>query len=90
MRVTAPLVYDVGMNNSDDCEYYLMKGYQVVAIEANLELCRLASLRFAREISEERLSIVNIGVGAQPERLSFYIHKTNSVLRRCSTITASS
>jgi len=30
-----PIIYDVGMNNGDDCEYYLTKGYRVVAVEAN-------------------------------------------------------
>jgi FkbM family methyltransferase len=80
MRVRAPLAYDVGMNNGDDCEYYLKKGYQVVAIEANSELCKLASLRFAREISEGKLSILNIGVGSEVGRLPFYVHRTNSVL----------
>jgi FkbM family methyltransferase len=75
-----PIIYDVGMNNGDDCEYYLTKGYRVVAVEANPALCQRAVLRFERELAEKRLSVLNLGVGAKPGRLPFYVHKTNSVL----------
>jgi FkbM family methyltransferase len=77
---TQPLAYDVGMNNGDDCEYYLAKGYRVVAVEANPQLCKLASARFKPEIDEKRLLVLNIGVGAKAGRLPFYVHRYNSVL----------
>jgi len=65
------------MNNGDDCEYYLTKGYRVVAVEANPALCQRAVLRFERELAEKRLSVLNLGVGAKPGRLPFmFIRQT--------------
>ena len=68
------------MNNGDDCEYYLAKGFRVVAVEANPQLCQVAAKRFETEISQNRLSILNLGVGSAAGRLPFYIHSGNSVL----------
>ena len=39
----ADLIYDVGLNTGQDTDYYLKKGYRVVAFEAeprNVEYCR--------------------------------------------------
>lgn len=33
------VIYDFGMNNGDDTEYYLLKGANVVGVDANLALC---------------------------------------------------
>jgi spermidine synthase len=37
------LIYDIGMHDGSDSEFYLRKGYRVVAVEANpklVEACR--------------------------------------------------
>jgi FkbM family methyltransferase len=75
-----PIAYDVGMNNGDDSEYYLKKGYRVVAIEANPFLCEQATRRFDNEIKSGRITILNLGVGPRPDRMMFFIHKFNTVL----------
>lgn len=36
-------VLDLGMHVGDDTAYYLRRGFNVVAVEANPELCRLAN-----------------------------------------------
>lgn len=77
--VSAPIVYDVGLNNGDDTEYYLRKGYGVVAIEANPLLCRAAELRFAKEIAEGRCVILNIGVAEEPGILNFFLNTRDSI-----------
>ncbi|TIL80880.1 MAG: FkbM family methyltransferase, partial [Mesorhizobium sp.] len=46
----ADLVYDVGMNNGDDTAYYLHRGFRVVAIEADPDLCNGAVSRFGKEL----------------------------------------
>ncbi len=76
----APIAYDVGMNNGDDSEYYLKKGYRVVAIEANPFLCEQATRRFDNEIKSGKITIINSGVGPRPAQKMFFIHRTNSVL----------
>jgi len=76
----APLVYDVGMNNGDDCAYYLRKGHRVIAIEANPALCAAATLRFAAAIEAGMLGILNLGIAAAAGEAVFHVHRTNSVL----------
>ena len=67
------LIYDVGMNNGDDCAYYLSKGYDVVAIEANPSLVQRARERFAQEIADRKLYIEWVGIVDQPGNVPFWI-----------------
>lgn len=53
----AGLVFDVGLHNGSDTAYYLHRGYDVVAVEANPRFCALAERRFAPEIAAGRLEI---------------------------------
>jgi FkbM family methyltransferase len=76
----APLIYDVGMNNGDDCDYYLRAGHRVVAIEANPALCAGATRRFERAIATGWLTILNLGIADAPGTATFHVHRTNSVL----------
>lgn len=71
-------VYDVGMNNGDDSRYYLDLGYDVVAVEANPELCRQAAARFKTEVGQGRLKIVNVAISDRAGELDFWINKENS------------
>ena len=32
-------VFDIGLNRGEDSEFYLKKGFNVIGVEANLELC---------------------------------------------------
>ncbi len=67
------LVYDVGMNNGDDSAYYLHKGFRVVAIEADPTLVEDATIRFAQEIRDGRLTILNVAIAEQTGTLPFWI-----------------
>jgi len=71
--VRSRLIYDVGMNNGDDCEYYLSKGCNVVAIEANPKLVQRARERFGQEIGDRRLFIEWVGIVDQPGNIPFWI-----------------
>lgn len=44
------LIIDVGMHNGQDTAFYLAKGFDVVALEANPVLVDAARIRFASEI----------------------------------------
>ena len=59
---------------------------RVVAIEADPDLCARARERFAAEIADGRLTVLNIGVGPQAGTLDFWICETkrewNSFSRR--------
>lgn len=71
-------ILDAGMNNGDDTHYYLAKGFEVVAIEANPELCTLAENRFSTEIAAGRLRILNAAVSELCGPLKFFINEDNS------------
>lgn len=52
------LIYDVGMQRGEDTDYYLKKGFRVVAFEADPELADYCRKRFVVEVSSGRLTIV--------------------------------
>src|SRR4051794_6646259 len=63
------------MHNGDDTEYYLSKGYRVVAVEANPLLCQEAERRFASEIAAGRLSILNVAIAEEEGSAEFYVKR---------------
>jgi FkbM family methyltransferase len=71
------LVFDLGMNNGDDTEFYLSRGFGVVAVEANPSLCERACERFGAAIGEGRLSIVNAAIGPKPGDATFFVNRDN-------------
>lgn len=80
--VKLDLIYDFGMNNGDDVEYYLLKRARVIGVEANRKLCELAQQRFREAIEADRFVVLNVALAdhdsAKP--IPFYLHKTNHVL----------
>ena len=83
--VSDGVIYDFGMNNGDDAEYYLLKGVKVVGVEANPALCRQVKRRFAAEIAEGRLTVLNLALSAgEAGTTDFFIHKENDVLSQLS------
>lgn len=56
-------IFDIGMFDGADTEYYLDMGYRVVAVEANPELAERAKSKFASHVKSGRLKIVNRAIG---------------------------
>lgn len=52
------LIYDIGLHRGQDTEFYLKKGFRVVAFEAEPENVAFCQRRFEREIADGRLTIV--------------------------------
>lgn len=71
-------IMDLGMNNGDDTAYYLAKGFDVVALEANPALVEAARTRFAKEIAAKRLSIVEAAVWSKAGTVPFYVNEVNN------------
>ena len=68
------LIFDVGCNNGDDTDFYLRKGFRVVAIDADGTLCEQVSQRFAEEIAAGRCEVIRGAVGEKTgEFIEFYI-----------------
>lgn len=75
------IVFDVGLHRGEDTEYYLARGFRVIAIEANPELVHYCENRFKTHIQSSALTIVHGAVvqddGASSVR--FYKNKKTSV-----------
>ncbi len=72
----ADLIFDIGMHKGEDTAYYLAKGYRVVAFEANASLVAACRERFAREIDEGRLTIVEGAISDTSDpTITFYAHR---------------
>lgn len=66
------LIYDLGLHRGEDTEFYLKKGFRVVAVDANPELCDLARETFHDAVAAGRLTIVNRAIALQEGTLTFY------------------
>lgn len=73
------VVFDLGMHNGDDTAYYLERGFKVIAVEANAELCGECNLRFENQISHGDLFILNKAIYERDGRIiDFHISSLNS------------
>jgi FkbM family methyltransferase len=72
MALRQDLIFDVGFHRGEDTDFYLKKGFRVVGVEANPELCGEARERFRGPIEDGRLTLVNRAIAAQPGKATFY------------------
>jgi len=77
------LIYDVGMHKGQDTDFYLKKGFNVIAFEANPENIDFCKRRFAQAIEEKRLTIVEGAIVEdaarnRQETVRFYLNKNHS------------
>ena len=79
------LIFDFGLHQGEDTDFYLRKGFRVVAFEANPQLAEACRQRFASAIAERQLVIVEgaIVAGDRPRDASrsvtFYVNKDRSI-----------
>jgi FkbM family methyltransferase len=72
------LIFDVGFHEGQDTEFYLKKGYSVIAMDANPDLVAAGESKFAKYIADGRLALLNVGIGNQRGVLPFYANDDNS------------
>jgi hypothetical protein len=53
----ASLIFDLGVNDGSDTDFYLKKGFRVVGVEANPLVCEGAAKRFSQAIEAKRLTL---------------------------------
>lgn len=79
------LIYDVGMHLGEDTEFYLNKGFRVIAFEADPEHANFCREKFVGFISSGHLKIVEGAIvdlqliKAGTKKISFYSNGENSV-----------
>ena len=75
------LIFDVGMHKGEDTDFYLSKGFKVVAFEADPELIKESKNRFKKNIENGDLIIVEGAIIDKnfDKKIKFYKNKLNSV-----------
>ncbi len=75
------LIYDVGMHKGEDTDFYLKKGFRVIAFEADPDLIGYSKRRFSAEIKNNKLVIVEGAIVDNPEldKVIFYKYVDDTV-----------
>ena len=68
------LIYDVGMHRAEDTEFYLAKGFRVVAVEADPQLCAAAEERLRDHVESGQLTIVQAAVADVEGPVDLYLN----------------
>jgi hypothetical protein len=72
------LIYDIGMHKGEDAEFYLRKGFRVIAFEADPDLVRSCRKRLGEFVDRRRLTIIEGAIldsdqiDAGQRRVQFY------------------
>jgi FkbM family methyltransferase len=66
------------MHRGEDTAFYLRKGFEVVAIEANPELREECERLFRDDIAAGQLTIVGKAISHSAETISFFVNEKNS------------
>ena len=69
------LIYDVGMHNGSDTEFYLRKGFDVIAVEANPEYVSRARQKFDAHLKTGQLIIYDVALTDAPGEVPFFVHE---------------
>jgi FkbM family methyltransferase len=81
MEYQPTLVFDIGLHKGEDTNFYLKKGYKVIAFEASPDLVEFCKNRFKNEIAERRLHIVEGAITSElgPGPIRFYRNEKTTV-----------
>ncbi|QGM45384.1 FkbM family methyltransferase [Methylocystis heyeri] len=66
------LIFDIGLHEGQDTEFYLKKGFRVVAVEADEDHCKAVAEKFADAVADGRLTIVNKALAKEAGTVTFY------------------
>jgi len=77
------LIYDFGFHNGDDTDFYLAKGFRVIAVEADPNLVQRGIERFNSQIRDGQLIILHKAVSDTGGVQNFYIHPVKSDWSSC-------
>jgi FkbM family methyltransferase len=73
-QMSQGLIFDVGMHIGRDTEFYLKKGFKVVAIEANPKLVASGQVKFKDSIDRGDLIICDSAIADYEGEIEFYIN----------------
>lgn len=77
------LIFDLGFHNGDDSDFYLKKGFNVIALEANPELVNEGIKRFKNYIDKHNLILINKAISDKDGKQNFYINPNKNDWSSC-------
>ena len=78
--VDRSLIFDVGCNDGQDSDFYLKKGFRVVAVEANPALCERLRRTFCRRRSPRAgSSLVCEAIAEEAGEVDFYLNDIENI-----------
>ena len=72
-------VLDIGMHIGQDTAFYLAKGFDVTAVEADPKLVERANERFASEVAAGRLEIIHAAVAETAGEVRFFLSRGDAL-----------
>jgi len=69
------IIYDVGAHKGEDTDYYLKKGFRVVAVEANPTLAQGLRDRFPAALASGQLTVVASAIAEQDGEVTFFLNE---------------
>jgi FkbM family methyltransferase len=74
-QIKENLIFDLGMHIALDTEFYLGKGFDVVALEANPQMVQAAAKKHSRAVNNKRLTIFDRALWTEGNsQISFYVN----------------
>jgi FkbM family methyltransferase len=74
------VIFDLGAHKGEDSDFYLNKGFRVIAIDASDKLCEAVQKRFQDHNKKNNFKILNYAVTEKDnETITFYENTDNSV-----------
>ncbi len=71
------MIFDLGLNDGEDTAFYLKRGFNVVALEANPVLCENVLRRFDSDIGKGHLQVLNVAISDRSGSAKFYVNLEN-------------
>ncbi|MDH5188963.1 MAG: FkbM family methyltransferase [Rhodospirillaceae bacterium] len=77
------LIFDLGFHFGEDTDFYLAKGFDVVAVEANPYLIDNGRKKYSTEIKNGKLTLLHNAISSAAGKESFYIHPNKTEWSSC-------
>ena len=69
------LIFDIGAHRGEDTDFYLKKGFKVIAVEANPSLAQDLRDKFAEAIRNGQLVVVEAAIAAEDGTVDFFVNR---------------
>jgi FkbM family methyltransferase len=73
------MIFDIGAHIGEDSDFYLRKGFRVVAVEADPALCRGLRQRFSNEIIAGRFILVDRAIAEKAGTVNFFVNSAATI-----------